>query len=257
MITLYKLAPSAISVVIQRNYMSFKKLFKVSVFPNLLDPILYLLAMGIGVGHFVGHVEQMPYFIFVTSGLVAATGMNAATNEATTNAFIQMRVEKTYYAISMTPVNLQEIIIGQALWAGIRASIFGTLFLLIAGVLGAVQSWLVLFVPGILFLDGLLFGLLGLVFTLLVPNRDYLNYYSMLVIQPMYMFSDTFFPISNMPHWIQGYCWLSPLYHIVKICRSLLLGRPAGITTNLLWILIAIIIISYFPIMLVHRKLVY
>ncbi|QLE65252.1 ABC-type multidrug transport system permease component [Furfurilactobacillus rossiae] len=254
---MYKLSLRSIKHVIQRNYMSFRKLFKVSVFPNLLDPILYLIAMGIGLANFVGNVEGMPYFLFVTSGLVAATSMNAATNEATTNAFIQMRVEKTYYAVSMTPVNLQDIIIGQAIWAGIRATIFGTLFLIIAGFLGAIHSWLVIFVPFLLFLNGLLFGLLGLIFTLLVPNRDYLNYYAMLVIQPMYMFSDTFFPVANMPRWLQPYCWLSPLYHAVKVCRGLMLGNPTGIWFHLGWLLVVVILIAGLPIYLVHRRLVY
>ncbi|GEL15021.1 ABC transporter permease [Pediococcus cellicola] len=254
---MYKLSLNSIKHVIERNYMSFKKLFKISVFPNLLDPILYLVAMGIGLAGFVGNVESMSYFMFVTSGLVAATGMNAATNEATTNAFIQMRVEKTYYAISMTPVNLQDIVIGQAVWAGVRSTIFGSLFLIIAAFLGAVQSWLVIAIPLVLFLNGLLFGLLGLIFTIIVPNRDYLNYYVMLIIQPLYMFSDTFFPISSMPKWLRPYSWFSPLYHAVNVCRSLMIGSITNVGWNILWMLLVITLLGIIPVRLVHKKLVY
>lgn len=254
---MYSLSLKSIWYATIRNYMSFRKLFKVAVFPNLLDPVLYLVAMGIGLAGFVGKIDGMSYFMFVTSGLAAATGMNAATNEATTNAYIQMKVEKTYYAVSMTPVNIQDIVVAQAIWSGVRATIFGTLFLVIAGVLGAVRSWMVIGIPVILLLSGILFGLLGLTFTIIVKNRDFLNYYVMLIIQPMYMFSNTFFPISSMPKWLQPYSTISPLYHSVALCRGLITGNLNGVLGNLIWIIAVIVVLTPLPIVLAKKKLVY
>lgn len=254
---LYKLSPNSILHVMERNYMSFKKLFKISIFPNLLDPILYLLAMGVGLASYVGDVNGISYFLFVTSGLIAATGMTASTAESTVNAFIQMRIEKTYYAITMTPVNLQDVIVGQALWSAVRSVIFGTMFLTVSAFFGAVHSWTFIFIPFVLFISGLVFGLMGLTFTLMAPSRDYLNYYNILIIKPLYMFSDTFFPVSNMPEIFQKIAWLSPLYHATNLCRGLLLGNYMYMTEHFLWLIGLLLILFYVPIFLVHKKLDY
>ncbi|HAO6466460.1 TPA: ABC transporter permease, partial [Listeria monocytogenes] len=209
---MYSLSYSSIKYVIIRNYMIFKRLFKISIFPNLIDPILYLIGLGFGLSKFVGEVNGITYFTFVSSGLIAATAMSASTAEATTNAFIQMRVEKTYYAIAMTPVNLQDIVIGQAIWAGVRSVIFGSMFLIIVSFFGVIHSWTVILIPMVLFVTGIIFGLLGLTFTALAPSRDYVNYYNVLIIQPLYMFSDTIFPLSNMSSNVKFLGDFSPLY---------------------------------------------
>lgn len=237
--------------------MSFRRLFKVSIFPNLVDPILFLLAIGVGLGSYIGDLDGIPYLIFVTSGLIAATGMMATSAEVTVNAFIQMRVEKTYSAITMTPVNIQDVVIGQVLWGACRSVMYGGMFLLIVSILGVFNSWTVILIPFVLFLSGVVFGLMGMTFTVLAPNRDYLNYYNVLFIRPMYMFSDVFFPISNMPDIFQVVAWLSPLYHSVQLCRGLLLGNFEGLFINLACLLTLILILFYIPIILTKRRFSY
>ncbi|MFT8391555.1 MAG: hypothetical protein ABF586_12240 [Sporolactobacillus sp.] len=103
-------------------------MLKISIFPNLFDPILYLAAMGLGLGHFVGSIGGMPYLNFITLGLIAGTAMNSANAESTVNAYIQMRLDKTYYEMSTGPISLPDIIVGQAIWAGIRTCIPGHLY---------------------------------------------------------------------------------------------------------------------------------
>lgn len=252
-----KLSIHSIWFALIRDYMSFKKLFKISIFPNLVDPLIYLMAFGMGLSGLVGNVEGVSYFVFVASGLVAATAMSAATAEVTTNAFIQMRVEKTYYAIAMTPVNLQDIVVAQILWAGVRSTIFGSLFLLLVLLTGIVHSWLVLFVPIILFLTGVVFGAMGLIFTILIPNRDYINYYQVLIIQPLYMFSATFFPLSVFPPELRGLSNLSPLYHSASITRELLSGsiNQGNLVFHLLILLTMILLLFYIPVVLVQKRL--
>lgn len=257
MTILYSLSLKSIWYVIVRNYMSFRRLFKVSIFPNLVDPILFLLAIGVGLGSYIGDLDGIPYLIFVTSGLIAATGMMATSAEVTVNAFIQMRVEKTYSAITMTPVNIQDVVIGQVLWGACRSVMYGGMFLLIVSILGVFNSWTVILIPFVLFLSGVVFGLMGMTFTVLAPNRDYLNYYNVLFIRPMYMFSDVFFPISNMPDIFQVVAWLSPLYHSVQLCRGLLLGNFEGLFINLACLLTLILILFYIPIILTKRRFSY
>lgn len=250
-----KLSLSSIVIVIRRNYMSFKKLLKISIFPNLFDPLLFLLAIGFGLSASIDEVDGIPFFSFVASGLTVATAMKAATAEVTVNAFIQMRIEKTYHAIAVTPVNLQDIVIGQVIWAAIRSVIFGSIFLIICWLFGVLHSWTAIFIPILLFITGFTFGLMGIIFAILAPNRDYLNYYNVLVIQPMYMFSGTFFPVDNLPTSFQRIAWFSPLYHASNLSRGLSLGNFEHLLGSLVWLLILILILFYLPIILVHKKL--
>lgn len=254
---MYSLSYSSIKYVIIRNYMIFKRLFKISIFPNLIDPILYLIGLGFGLSKFVGEVNGITYFTFISSGLIAATAMSASTAEATTNAFIQMRVEKTYYAIAMTPVNLQDIVIGQAIWAGVRSVIFGSMFLIIVSFFGVIHSWTVILIPMVLFVTGIIFGLLGLTFTALAPSRDYVNYYNVLIIQPLYMFSDTIFPLSNMSSNVKFLGDFSPLYHSANLCRGLLIGNMDSFLFHMLILLLFIIVLFYLPMIAVNKKLIY
>lgn len=251
---MYSLSLKSVWYVIVRNYMSFRRLFKISIFPNLVDPILFLLAMGLGVGYYLNEVNGIPYLIFVFSGLLAATGMIAATAEVTVNAFIQMRVEKTYAATALTPVNIQDIVVGQILWAGCRSVIYGMMFLAVAAFFGVINSWMVILTPFVLFLSGITFGIMGMTFTALAPNRDYLNYYNVLFIRPMYMFSDIFFPINQMPIIVQKIAWLSPLYHASHLCRGLVLGEVEGIWTNALWLLVVTAVLFFVPVIVTKKK---
>jgi lipooligosaccharide transport system permease protein len=237
--------------------MSFRKMLRISIFPNLVDPILYLTAMGLGLGHFVGRMDGMPYLQFITLGLIAGTAMNAATNESTVNAYIQMHLDKTYYEMSTSPVNLPDIIVGEAIWAGMRSVFFGTLFMGIATLLGVFTSPAVLLIPLVLLILGTLFGFLGLTFTLLAPTRDYLNYYTMLLVEPMFMFSNTFFPIGHIAPWLQRVAWFSPLTHAVALIRGFAVGNWAGMAGHLIWLLVALLLIAFVPIQLVQKKLIY
>lgn len=248
-----KLSIQSIGHVVIRNYMSFKNLFKISIVPNLIDPLFYLLAMGFGVGAYLTHVDGMLYRDFVITGLISATAMSAATAETTVNAFIQYKIEKTYDAMLMTPINTSDIVIGQSIWAGIRAVIFGGIFLLISMIITQTFSPMMFLIPLILFIVGYLFGLLGLTFTYLAPSREFLNYYNVLIIRPLYMFSDTFFPVASLPAVLRDLTWFSPLYHATKIIRSVWQGSFDNINLHLLWLIVVCIITSIIPMYILNR----
>lgn len=253
---MYSFSIKSIWYVMIRNYMSFRRLFKISIFPNLVEPVLFLLAMGVGLGYYLQEIDGIPYLVFVASGLVAATGMTATTSEVTYNAFIQMKVEKTYAAVTLTPVNIQDVVVGQVLWGACRSVIYGEMFLIIAAFFGIVKSWLFLFIPFVLFLSGILFGLMGMTYTAWAPDRDYLNYYNVICIRPMYMFSDIFFPIDKMPETVQLITWFSPLYHVSHLCRGLLLGQPVDLWEDVVWLLVVTALLFFLPIIITKRKYV-
>lgn len=251
---MFKLSFQSIGHVVVRNYMSFRNLFKISIVPNLIDPLFYLLAMGFGVGAYLTHVNGMLYRDFVITGLIAATAMSAATAETTVNAFIQYKIEKTYDAMLMTPINTNDIVVGQAIWAGIRAVIFGGIFWLISMLITAHFHVLMLLIPLILFIVGYLFGVLGLIFTYLAPSREFLNYYNVLVIRPLYMFSDTFFPITSLPPILGDLTWFSPLYHATRMIRIIWGGEVTSLYLHLIWLIALALLITVLPMYMLHRR---
>ncbi len=234
--------------------MSFKALFKIAIVPNLIDPLFYLLAMGFGVGAYLNNINGMSYTTFVITGLIGATAMTASTSEATVNAFIQYKIEKTYDAMLMTPVNLQDIVVGQAIWAGMRAVIFGGIFWIVSVIISGTFHITMLIILPLLFLIGLIFGLIGLTFTYMAPSREFLNYYNTLVIRPLYMFSDTFFPISSIPEMFQKVTWISPLYHATNIVRAIWLNQYAAVPLHLAWLLCCTAIFYFLPIWVIYKK---
>ncbi|MEG3306970.1 ABC transporter permease [Streptococcus caprae] len=249
-----KISIKSIRNVIIRNYMSFRNLFKISIMPNLVDPLFYLIAMGFGVGSYLTMVGGMSYRDFIITGLISATAMTAATSETTVNAFIQFRLEKTYDAMLMTPINTGDIVIGQSIWAGIRAVIFGGIFFLVSIFISGNFHISFLLIPVVLFIVGYLFGILGLSFTYLAPSREFLNYYNVLVIRPLYMFSDTFFPISSMPLIVQKITWLSPLYHASKIVRGIWINEFKNLFPHFIWLITVSVLLSLIPMYILNRS---
>lgn len=235
--------------------MSFRNLFKISIMPNLIDPLFYLLAMGFGLGSYLTTVGGMSYRDFIITGLISATAMTAATSETTVNAFIQFRIEKTYDAMLMTPINTGDIVIGQSIWAGIRALIFGGIFFLVSIFISGNFNIFFVLIPVVLFVVGYLFGVLGLAFTYIAPSREFLNYYNVLVIRPLYMFSGTFFPISSMPSVVQKITWVSPLYHASKIVRGIWVNQlDANLFAHLIWLLVLSAVLSIIPLYVLHKS---
>ncbi len=251
---MFRVSFKSVYYVIVRNYMSFRSLFKIAIVPNLIDPLFYLLAMGFGMGSYLTTVNGMSYTTFVITGLIGATAMTASTSEATVNAFIQYKIEKTYDAMLMTPINLQDIVIGQAIWSALRSVIFGGIFWIVSIFISKTFNIYMLFIIPLLFLIGLIFGLVGLTFTYLAPSREFLNYYNTLVIRPLYMFSDTFFPIDSIPVAFQKLTWFSPLYHVTNLVRAIWLKQFDYMMPHLCWLLVCTIIFYFIPIYLVHKK---
>lgn len=251
---MFKVSFKSIYYVVVRNYMSFKSLFKIAIVPNLIDPLFYLLAMGFGVGSYLTNISGMTYTTFVITGLIGATAMTASTSEATVNAFIQYKIEKTYDAMLMTPINLQDIVIGQAIWSGARAVIFGGIFWIVSVFISQTFNLYMLLIIPLLFLIGLVFGLIGLTFTYLAPSREFLNYYNTLIIRPLYMFSDTFFPIDSIPESFQKLTWISPLYHATNIVRAIWLENFATVPQHLLWLTGCTVIFYFIPIFVIYKK---
>jgi lipooligosaccharide transport system permease protein len=239
-----------------RNAAIFKHTYKLSLLAWFIEPVIYLVAMGLGLGKYLQRVQGIEYIDFIAPGLVALSVMYGSTFETTWNAYFKMERGKVYDAAVSTPVGLEDIALGEALWATTRAMIYGGAFIVIALPFGVFHSWLGLFVPIALALGGLMFAFMGLLFTYSISMVDYLSYYWTLFLTPMFMFAGIFFPLDRLPGWVQGFSWLMPLRHLADLMRALLLeGNAAAAGRAALWIAVVTVALFAIPLNLLRRRL--
>jgi lipooligosaccharide transport system permease protein len=235
----------------------FSHIWKGALLPQFFDPLFYLVALGFGLGTYVAHINGVPYKDFVAPGLVASAVMWAASFETTWNVYFRMEEERLYDAILSTPVEVQDIVAGELLWAGTRAVVYGSFFLLVVAVFGLVDSWWALAIPPFLVLGGFCFGVLGLSFTSLVPRPDYYSFYFTLFVTPMFLFGGIFFPYDKLPQWAQVAAWFTPLYHLVSITRGLATtGASIAVLSNALWLAVLTLTLAFVPVHVMGRRLV-
>jgi len=220
-----------------RDVKVWSKFYKASILGNMGEPLLYLLAMGWGLGQMVGTVNGVPYIEFLAPGLICSTAMYAATFECTFGSFTRMTRQNTYDAIIATPVSLEDVIAGEILWGATKGLLSGAAMLLVMALFGLVRSPWAILALGLAFLISLLFACMSMVVTAKAPSYDFFSYYFTLAIAPMFLFSGIFFPVSNLPHWAQTLAWFLPLTHGVTASRALFAGTVGWeIVADLLWL---------------------
>ncbi|TLM65896.1 MAG: ABC transporter permease [Deltaproteobacteria bacterium] len=245
----------------QRNYSVYRKTWAISFIPPLFEPLLYVLAFGMGLAVMVGDLQlagrSIPYTTFIAPALVSVAVMYNAFFETTYNSFVRMYYQKTFDALLATPLNLEEIILGEILWAATKAVIATAL-------MGAVLALCGLFsFPGALLLlplavlGGLFFAGLGMICTALSPGIETFNLPTFLFIMPMFLFSGTFFPLQNLPGWAQGVAQVLPLTHLVLLARGCALHLwSAALWTSLLYLLAGTLVALPVAIALMVRRIV-
>jgi len=239
-----------------RNATIFKHTYRLSLLAWFFEPLFYLIAMGLGLGRYLPQVQGIKYIDFIAPGLVALTAMYGATFETTWNAFFKMERAGIYGAAVSTPLALEDVALGEALWATTRAMIYGGAFIIVAAPFGVINSWWSVLAPLALALIGLLFAFVGLSFTYLVKKVDFLSYYWTLFLTPMFMFSGIFFPLGKLPGWVQTLAWFMPLRHAVELMRALLVnGEPGDALRAALWLAVVTVAVFPVPLRLLRRRL--
>ncbi len=248
----------------QRNATIFRKYWKTILLPNLFEPLLYLAALGLGLGAFIreGGMNGLTYTQYIAPGLLASNAMFAASFESTFNTFIRLKIGRIYDAIVATPVNAEDIVAGEYLWAGTRSTLYGTAFLVVLTVLGLVSNaplisspWALL-IPPVLLVVGIMFSVMGTLFTSLISSIDFYAYYFTLVVTPLFLFSGIFFPIEDFPSPVPEIAWFTPLYHAVNVCRALATGPSPDVLVDVAWILIFTGALALLPIRFMRKRLI-
>lgn len=220
----------------RRNFDVFTKTIKVNFLPSLLEPILYLVAFGIGLGGFIPSIQGQPYIDYIAPALVAIAIMNGAFFECTFGSFVRMYYQKTFDAIVATPVSVEEVVAGELLWGATRSTFNATIVLAVIAIFGLIKSPLFLLVVPLAFFGGLLFGSIAMCFTAVAPNIDFFNFPSFLFLTPMFFLSGTFFPLTSVPLQVAAMAVL-PLTHIVNITRAVVTTHVTpilGLNTEIL-----------------------
>jgi len=216
---LHRLEPSAVAGVMSRDITNFKSFWKTTTFSSILDPVIYLLAFGLGFGTLVSVVNGIDYVYFVGTGMVATAVLFSSVFSAMYGVFIKHRFQHTYDAILAAPVDVEELATAEIAWLGIRAGVYGMAPLLVTMLFGLDPSWGMLAVPFIGAVTGLGFAALGVFAAASVSKIDHFSYIQSALITPLFLVSGTFFPIDALPQGAQVVSNLNPLYHCVELVR--------------------------------------
>ncbi|MBI4241101.1 MAG: ABC transporter permease [Candidatus Rokubacteria bacterium] len=245
----------------QRNRDVYFVTWKTNLVPPLLEPILYLLAFGAGIGALVSEVqyrgEMIGYTTFIAPGLLATQVMFQAFFETTYNTFVRMYYQRTFDSIMTTPLTLEDVMAGELLWGASKGVIGCAVMMVALSAFGLLRYPHALVIIPFSFLAGLLFAGLGLCFTGIVPQIDSFNFPTFLFVMPMFLFSGTFFPLDVLPRWAQVLAEALPLTHVANLMREAALGRlPADLLRDLLYLAVATIPLCVAGIHLMRRRLV-
>lgn len=239
----------------QRNFTVYTRLYKSSIALNFFEPVIYLAALGLGLGAFVREIEGMSYVQFIAPGIIASSAMFAATYECTYGTFVRMTFQKTFDAILATPVNADDLIAGEMLWGATKSAFYGTVIIVVISLFGLVASPRVLLAIPLLFLTGIIFAEISLIAVAVVPGIDSFNYFYTLLMTPMFLFSGIFFPLHSLPPVVSKIAFFTPLYHLVNVCRAFASGSFAAAATDVVWIVVVAILLAPYPFRLMRRRI--
>ena len=224
-----RLEPAAIAGVMSREVANFRTFWKATTFSSLLEPTIYLLAFGLGLGAtLVSKVDGLDYVEFVGTGMVATAVIFSSALPAMFGTFVKHRFQNTYDAILAAPVDVEELVTAEMLWIALRAGVYGCFPLIVSFAFGLDPTLGMLLVPLFCFITALGFAAFGIAVAGTVAKIDSFNYVTTLVITPLFLVAGTFFPIDQLPEGVQVLANFNPLYQLVELVRGAAFGFEAA-----------------------------
>jgi lipooligosaccharide transport system permease protein len=244
--------------VFRRNMLVWRKLFWPSLLGNTAEPLISLVAFGYGLGALVGQVTlpsgAVPYILFLASGYICTSAMNAASFEALYSGYSRMEVQKTWAGIMNAPVTLDDVVFAEVVWATFKSMFTVTAILVVMLLLGISRSPLLLLVLPALGLVGFCFACMAYIFTALAKGYDFFTYYFTLFLTPMVFTSGVFFPREQLPAWLLAVTDWLPLTHAVELVRPLFLGQWPTDALRHVVVLVVVALASYWLATALIRK---
>jgi lipooligosaccharide transport system permease protein len=220
-----RLERAAIFGVMSRDIANFRTFWKATTFSSVLEPIVYLLAFGLGLGAtVVDEVDGLEYVEFVGTGMVATAVIFSSALPAMFGSFVKHRFQNTYDAILAAPVDVEELVTAEVLWISIRAGFYGCFPLIVAMAFGLDPAAGMLLVPLFCFVTALGFAGFGVAMAATVNKIDSFSYVTTLVVTPLFLVAGTFFPIDELPEGVQVAAQFNPLHQLVELVRHASFG---------------------------------
>jgi lipooligosaccharide transport system permease protein len=232
----------------------YKRVWRGTLGTSLVNPLLYLAALGVGLGTIVDRSQNapggVPYLDFIAPGLLAAAAMQTAATESSWPVMGAIRWTRTYFAMTATPLSERDVLIGHQLFVVTRVLVASGAYLVAVAAFGAVSSWLGLLAVPAAVLIGTAFSMPMAAYAATTEVEAHFPPIFRFVIVPMFLFSGTFFPVSQMPLLLEWLAYVTPIWHGVELCRGLMLGTiellPAlgHVAYLLAWSLVGLVLAS-------------
>ena len=213
--------PTAIAAIWSRELQLFRRYWRPTTFSAVLEPTIYFLALGLGLGALIEEVDGVPYVQFVGTGIVASAAMAAAVFPGMFNTFVARVFQKVYDGILATPISPSELVLGEGTWIAVKAGLYACAPLVITVVaFGLAPVPTMVIVPFVAVLTGLGFAFFGQWVSGIVSSIDSFQYVTSALITPLFLVSGIFFPLTNLPSWAMTVAQFNPLYHSVQLVRD-------------------------------------
>ncbi len=217
---LRRIEGSAVAGVMTREIINFGSYWRSSTFSSTMEPTVYLLAFGLGLGRVLDDVDGIDYLDFVATGTVATAVLFSSAFNAMFGAFVKREFQRTYDGILAAPVDVAELVTAEVLWLALRCAIFGCAPIVVGTFFGLDVHATVVLVPLVAALTGFGFACLGTYVAALVSSIDNFSYVTSALLTPMMLVAGTFFPITSLPEWAQVASEFNPLHHCVELVRA-------------------------------------
>lgn len=228
-----RLEPAAVLGVMSRDVVLFGSYWKATTFSSIVQPIVYLLAFGLGFARFVPHLLHVRYVEYIATGIVATAVLFASAFPGMFNTFVRWQFQRTYDAMLAAPVDVEELVTAEVTWISVRAGVYSVAPLIVGIAFGLTPRPGMLLVPLIGFVAGFGWACFGVLIAAVAKTIDNFNYVTSAVLTPLFLVAGTFYPISQLPAGFSTAAHFNPLYHCVQLVRDASLGtlRPADLVS--------------------------
>ena len=239
-----------------RNFTVYRRGWKTNVLPPFVQPISLLLIMGLGVGHYVGEIDGMPYLVFVTAGILVTESMLRAAFECTYSSFYRMKYQNTFDAIISTPVTPGEVAFAEVMWGATKSLISSAVLFVVMFVIGVFDHPLALAAFPIIVVGGVNFAAVSLIVCSRAQEFEHFQFF-FAILFPLIFLCGTYFPLDRLPFGMRCVLWMIPLTSVVDVIRALISGTgTAYFAWKLLYVFASTIVLVEISMRSLARRLI-